>query len=159
MKVPVHNHTEMPIYVGVSMILPGETRHFDPQDVPHHMRPSEEEIAALEDPMAELAGGTVADAVARIPTLSLPDLERLGELEQTGKARVTLLSAIAEEILNREQDARLGELITRVTEELIAVLPTLSDVEVARATEMEQGGQARPALLEALAAEQIKRQG
>lgn len=108
MKIPVHNPTAMPIYVGAAMIPPGETRHFDEQDVPLHLRPAPVEaapVAAPADPLAELLKGNVASVVAALADLPLADLERLGELERAGQARKGVLSAVAEELLVRAEAA------------------------------------------------------
>ena len=162
-RITVTNDTAMPLYVGSNMVPPGETRDFPESQVPPHLRPAAEPVAAVDeqqtDSIDDLAAGTVKAAIEQIPALSLADLERLGELEQTGQARVTLLSAISDELLKRAQDAHLGDLLGGGEDEVIAALPSLSGLEVARATEIEQGTQARPAVLEALAAESIKRQG
>lgn len=108
MKIPVSNNTAMPIYVGAAMIPPGETRHFDEQDVPHHLRPAPVEaapVAAPADPLAELLKGNVAAVVAALADLPDADVERLGELEQAGQARKGVLSAVAEELLVRAEAA------------------------------------------------------
>ncbi len=111
MKIPVNNDTAMPIYVAGQMIPPGETRHFDPDQVPPHLRPKapEPEPEAPSDSLAELLDHSVKDIVAQIPALSDADLERLGDLEQAkgGEARKTLLGAIAEAQLDRA-DAKTG---------------------------------------------------
>lgn len=162
MKIPIKNESEMPMYVNSSMILPDETRHFDEADVPHHLRPANADVPAVdseEDALAELANGSVQAAIDQLPKLSTVDLDRLGELEQTGKARVTLLSAIAEEILNRQQDEHLNAYLAGPAETVLNAITGLSDVEVVRAHELEQTGQARAVVIEALAAESIKRQG
>ena len=104
-KIPVHNPGAMPIYVAGLMIPPGETRHFNLDQVPDHLRPAaaEPEPEAPGDPLAELIKGTVKEVSAAIPGLSDEDLSRLGDLEQGegGAARKGVLSAIAEEILKR----------------------------------------------------------
>ena len=108
MKIPVSNTSAMPIYVGAAMIPPGETRHFDEQDVPHHLRPAPVAEAAPQapaDPLAELLKGNVAAVVAALPDLTDADVERLGELEQAGQARKGVLSAVAEELLVRAEAA------------------------------------------------------
>lgn len=162
-RISITNETAMPLYVGSNMVPAGETRDFPESQVPPHLRPAAEPQVAPDetsaDLVAELVAGTVKSAIEQIPALSLADLERLGELEQTGQARVTLLSAISDELLKRAQDAHLGEILGGEADEVIAALPSLSDLEVARATEIEQGSEARPAVIEALAAESIKRQG
>lgn len=102
MKIPVMNDTAMPIYVGASMIPPGETRHFEEADVPHHLRPQAEEAKTQDtppDPLIELLKGNVQSVVAALPDMAAADIEQLGELEQQGQARKGVLSAIAEILL------------------------------------------------------------
>lgn len=107
MKIPVHNPSAMPIYVHGAMILPGETRHFDEQDVPTHLRPkpAESEDAPDEsryDPLAELLAGSIKDIVAAFPDLADEDLARLEDLENAeASPRKGLLAAIGEEKLKR----------------------------------------------------------
>lgn len=108
MKIPVYNNTGIPIYVGTAMILPGETRHFDEQDVPHHLHPVKPEPEVVDetpgDPFADLLKGKVADVVAALRDLSDADLERLGEVEQLSEnPRKGVLAAVAEEILKRAE--------------------------------------------------------
>ncbi|SEO63639.1 hypothetical protein [Nitrosovibrio sp. Nv6] len=110
MKVPVHNNTGMPIYVGSAMILPGETRHFDKHDVPDNLRPKKVAAAEVDEatppgnPLVELLQHKVEDVKATLPTLADGELELLGELEQLGgNPRKGVLSAVAEEILKRAE--------------------------------------------------------
>lgn len=105
MKIPVHNPNDAPIYVGTSMILPGETRHFDVNDpdLPAYLRPAPEaapEEAA--DAMAELLKLGVKDIAAEFDLLDAGELDRLEALENAAEPpRKTLLSAISEEKLRR----------------------------------------------------------
>jgi hypothetical protein len=107
-KLPITNNGAMPIYVAGLMIPPGETRHFDADLVPLHLRPAPVEPEAEEvpgDPLADLIEGTVKEIAAGLADLSDEDLSRLGEIEQ-GKgdaARKGVLSAIAEETLKRAE--------------------------------------------------------
>ncbi len=111
MKIPVTNTTAMPIYVGATMIPPGEIRHFDESDVPHHLRPAPVAPQAPEpapDPLQVLVNEKTADeAIAALPGLSIEDLERLGELEQARvlkdkpAPRKSVLSAISDTLLER----------------------------------------------------------
>lgn len=123
--IPVENKTEMPMYVGSTMILPGETRHFEEHQVPAHLRPAATTAAPevpAEDPadvaVRELLEHTVAEVAVLIqerkgdgqPTLSDDDLARLKAAEEAGKARKSLLAAIAEEELRRADERQdLGD--------------------------------------------------
>lgn len=112
-KIPVHNPGAMPMYVAGLMIPPGETRHFDADLVPLHLRPAAPAPVADEpqyDPLAELLEGNVKAVVTALPDLDDEDLARLGELEQArgDAARKGVLSAIAEETLTRA-DVKTGE--------------------------------------------------
>ena len=104
-KIPVHNNTAMPMYVGAAMIPPGETRHFDVDHVPPELRPVKAApiVEPPPDDLAVLLESNVKDIVALLPAASDADLERLGDLEQAkgDAARKTLLAAIAEENLRR----------------------------------------------------------
>lgn len=106
-KIPVSNNTAMPMYVAGMMIPPGETRHFDPEQVPVHLRPApvaEPKEETQFDPIEELRAGTVKEIVAQIPELADDVLEALGAAEQSDKnPRTSLLSAIAEEQLTRAE--------------------------------------------------------
>ncbi|MBI5920269.1 MAG: hypothetical protein HY847_01320 [Betaproteobacteria bacterium] len=105
-KVPVTNNTKMAIYVAGTMIPPGETRHFDSNQVPAEFRPApqvEPEDETQFDPLAELIAHNVKEITAALPGLSDEDLERLGDMEQAKgeNARKSLLNAIAEAQLTR----------------------------------------------------------
>lgn len=107
MKIPVHNPKDHPIYVGSTMILPGETRHFDAHDpqLPAHLRPKPETDAAPDEPadaMAALLQLGVKDIVAEFDLLKGDELDRMEALEIASESpRKTLLSAISEEKLKR----------------------------------------------------------
>ena len=119
MKVPIKNPGNSPMYVGSTMIPPGETKHFDLQDLPAHLRPKpvEPEVevdggsggddtavktAALDDILAK----PVKDIQAILPALSDEELEALSVLEQKAeKPRTTLLNAIGELQLDRAIEA------------------------------------------------------
>lgn len=117
MRIPVTNNTAMPIYVGSAMIPAGETRDFEENDVPLHLRPapvlvaasdpSPEELAATakakrEAEIAEIRAKSVKDAREHFSALSDEDLAMLEALEQAeDDPRKTLLEAITEEQLQR----------------------------------------------------------
>jgi hypothetical protein len=116
MKIPVTNTTKMPIYVGASMIQPGETRHFEEADVPDYLRPpkaAEPEAPAAGDPLAELLTNGVKKIEERFGDLTDDQLQTLGAMEsRTESPRSTLLKAIEEEQINRaiaaEEAAKKG---------------------------------------------------
>ncbi len=107
-RIPVHNTTAMPIYVGATMIPAGETRHFDLADVPHHLRPqpAAAEVKAEEqtDAIAELQKKSIKDVKAAVNGLSDEDLQRLIDLEGTAaKPRASLLEDLAAVQLDRAE--------------------------------------------------------
>lgn len=133
-QIPIHNDSPNPIYVGTAMVAPGDTRVFNEADVPPHQRPDAaqaNDIDVVESPApvvvagsdVALAGegsgghadndamlhalleGSVASVNKQLAELSDADLERLGDLEQLGQRRITLLSAIAEAQLQRANAA------------------------------------------------------
>lgn len=131
MKIPVHNKTKMPIYVGAAMVLPGETRHFEEQDVPPNLRPAPVEDAPVEVPADQLAEfplielllGNVKEVTAALAGMTTADVEKLGELEQAGHARKGVLSAVGEMLLNRAAQAdMLAKVAAFNDEELAAAL-------------------------------------
>ncbi|HLP97483.1 MAG TPA: hypothetical protein VK149_03460 [Sideroxyarcus sp.] len=148
-KIPVHNKTAMPMYVGATMILPGETRHFDEHEVPHHLRQKQEEeqsAPALNNPLADLLKGSVAEVVAALAGMNAADIERVGDLEQQGKARKGILSAIAEKLLNHAADER-AQLIAAMSDEALAAALTEAGTDI----------NVNPEYLAALEAEAAKR--
>jgi hypothetical protein len=112
-KIPVHNTTAMPIYVGASMVPAGEIRHFDEEDVPAHLRPAaqvEELPAPPPDAIHKLVvSASKKEVLEAIPGLTDKDLARLGDEEQRRmtkdkpSARKEVLAAIAEEQLRRAE--------------------------------------------------------
>lgn len=111
MKIPVHNNTKMPMYVAGLMIPAGETRHFEENQVPSHLRPAPvaDAVDAPADPLVELLDHKVADVAAALAELSDADLETLGSMEQAAEnPRKGVLHAIAEETLRRADAAQGG---------------------------------------------------
>lgn len=105
MKIPVHNPEDHAIYIGTSMILPGETRHFDKHEVPRHLWPKDDSEDAAPEPadlIADLLKLTVREVAEAFADLSGEDLDRLESLENASPSpRKTLLSALTEERLKR----------------------------------------------------------
>jgi len=103
MRKAIENTTLMPIFVAGVMIPSGETRHFeDDQIPPEHRDPAPQPEAEPElDPIGELAARNAVTVIAALPDLASDDLARLQLLEFEGKARKTVLEAIAAEGLAR----------------------------------------------------------
>lgn len=110
MRVPIENKGQMPIYVAGVMIPPGETRHFEEDQIPQEFRqPAEsEQQDALADPLLSILEANTAAVTVGLPTLSDEDLARLEALEAEGKNRKGVLSAIAAEKLARAERALAG---------------------------------------------------
>jgi hypothetical protein len=110
-RIPVHNPTQMPIYVGATMIPAGETRHFDLEDVPHHLRPAVEaapdaEPAPAADLVADLRKKPIKDVLDGVEVLNDADLQRLIDLETADeKPRKSLLTELGELQLKRAEEA------------------------------------------------------
>lgn len=105
MRVPVENKGLMPLYVAGVMIPPGETRHFDDDQLPPEFRQpavaAEEEVQ--DDPLLSVLELKVADVVNGLPDLSDEELDHLENLEATGKARKGVFEAVSEERLRRAE--------------------------------------------------------
>ena len=150
MKIPVTNHGKTHLAVGSTLIPPGETRHFEEQDVPHYLRPNapaEKPADPPVDPLAEILNGNVASVVAALNGMLFTDIERLGELEQQGQARKGVLGPIADRLLQR---ASMAETINRIPE---LSDEALADVLLAISTDIN----ADTAYVAALEAEYFKR--
>lgn len=108
--VSVSNDGKTDMVVAGRVILPGETRHFDPRDVPLALRP-ESDVGAREkppepvDPMQTLLGESVIIIKEAIPNLEGRELVELCRLEEASvKPRSTLLAAIGEDQLRRASE-------------------------------------------------------
>lgn len=105
MRVPVENNSQMPIYVAGVMIPPGETRHFEEDQLPPEYRssaspPVEEQPV---DPLVTILAMNVADVVNGLPALSDEELDRLETLEAEGKARKGVIAAVTADRLRRAE--------------------------------------------------------
>lgn len=124
--VPITNHGTTPRYVGGRMIPPGQTRIFNPGDIPGHTPaagPANRKAARAPAPKAPakpvidtetpeaLVANSAKDIIAVLPDLAdepLAELERLEEAR--GKdARKTVLEAISREQVQRAEVAKLRE--------------------------------------------------
>lgn len=96
-KIPYHNTQNHAVFIGGVMVPSGETRLVDGSLLPPVPHQHPETVAA--DPLAELLKGKVDEITAQLEHLSLDELERLGDMEQTGQQRKGVLGAVAERLL------------------------------------------------------------
>ena len=108
-QLPYYNDQPHAIFVGAVMIPPGHTRLVDAALLP---QPEAEPAPPSQpaDPLVELLKGNVAQVVDAIPGLSIEDLTRLGDLEQTGGQRKGVLGAIAARLLDESSQQQEGGL-------------------------------------------------
>lgn len=161
-RIPVHNNTAMQLYVGSSIVPPGDTRDFPESQVPAHLRPAPEPgpaPAAPENDRAALLDGNVNDVIEQFSVLTDSDLAVLIEMETEGKGRKTLLAALNDELSDRALDAAAAALLEGRDDDVLASLAEASDAELERAAEVEALGHNRENVLAAIAAEQITRKG
>lgn len=157
MKVPYQNDTDSPVHIGNVTIMPGNTRDVEETHIPGHKG---KEIATQDTqphPLGDLLKGNVGVVAQALNGMAFEDVELLGELEQAGQARKTLLAAIATEILARQAGMHLTQVLDGTLDDIVAALPALSVEDLAKANDMEQVGQAREVVMNAIAAEQLKR--
>lgn len=160
-RIPVHNNTAMPLYVGGNIVPPGETRDFPESQVPPHLRPAPaDEPKPGNDHAAKLAvllDGSVGDVIEQFSVMTDADLATLIELEEGGKTRKTLIAALNDELSDRALDAAAAALLEGSDEDVLAKLAEAGDAELERAAEVEAIGANRETVLAAIAAEQIAR--
>jgi len=160
-RVSVSNTTASPIYVGATMIPPGESRDFPLADVPEHLLPAAPpapEPVAAPDPIAELVRAAAKDILPALAALSDDDLARLGKLEQDAgdRARKSVLAAVREESLLRGE---LAHTLALEVPAIIAGLRTLEPRLLPRLRAAEAVGANRPELLSAIDDEATRRLG
>ncbi len=102
-EIPVKNTGATMLFVGSTMIPPGETRILPDHHVPAHLRPvTEVEAPAEIDPIADLLAETVPNITAELPGLPDEFLLQLRAAEEASEnPRSTLSAAIAEVLLKR----------------------------------------------------------
>lgn len=128
--IPVTNHGKTLLWVGPTMIPPGETRVLPAHHVPPHLRPAPAAAAAPlppVDPVLALLDGTVKEIIAELPLLADADLVRLEAAEHEGNTRKSLMSGIADERLQRAQASESAK-------QFLALAPE------ARAAQLEHSG-------------------
>lgn len=105
-KIAVSNNTKGIWWVAGQMVPAGETRHFDLEQVPEHMRPKADTPAVVEpaepDPIGELQAKSINDVMEMVPALTDAELVQLREREAAVLSpRTTLLAKLDKEVLDR----------------------------------------------------------
>jgi hypothetical protein len=128
----IENTGRSPMYVGNTMIPPGEGKLVDvPDDTPAaDPEPAGPNLAAQ---IAELLDLSVAKIVEQLPQLTHEALDLLETQEQGGKTRKTLLEAVAEERLRRSAQQLEAEQAERRAEQLKDAEQALLQARVAQA--------------------------
>lgn len=117
-QLPYYNDHPHAVFIGAVMIPPGHTRLVDAALLPQP-EPTPIDPPPPTDPLVELLKGNVSQIVAGLDGLSIEELTRLGDLEQTGGQRKGVLSAIAEHLLkesSQQQGGGLGQLSPKQTD-------------------------------------------
>lgn len=111
MRVPIENNGLMPLYVAGVMIPPGETRHFDDDQLPPEFRQAAPAASADVplDPLMEIVAMKVDEIAKGLADLSGDELDRLEMLEAEGKNRKGVIAAVVEERLRRADSQAGGE--------------------------------------------------
>lgn len=108
----ITNHGNSPMYVGVAMIPPGETRVFEEDELPpEHRTVESDEIKNVTetDPLQAISAMSVGKLESGLPALSDDELVRLEEIEKAkAKPRQGALAAITAERLRRAEQAAPG---------------------------------------------------
>lgn len=126
----VENNTRSPMYVGNTMIPPGEGKVVDVPE-PAAAAPATPAAPSIEPQLAELLDHPIKEIEPQLPGLTNEALDLLEQLEQGGKTRSTLIAAIQAERIRRA-DAKLqaGEAAQR-EQALDAARGTLLQARVA----------------------------
>ena len=161
-KTAYQNTSDQPKYVAGQLVQPNETIWVAAKDHPDYQaigvdpsQPAPQHIIDV------LLGGAESDCIAALPSLCAEDLDELGDREQGGAARQSILSAIAELKLTRANAEHGGNTtafdINAKAEELIAVMSDLNDADLQSLIDAEHAGKARKTVIEAAQSELVLR--
>ncbi len=104
-KIAYQNTSQEPQYIGGFLIMPGDTREVFAHDVPGYNVTGVDQSQPVARHIVDvLIDGAEGDLIAAIPSLCDDDLIDMGEREQAGAARKSVLGAISEALLTRGQD-------------------------------------------------------
>ena len=164
-RISVTNNTAMVMFVASQMIQPGDTRDFDEDQVPEHLRPQggtnvvpdEDAVAAEAAENARLAqeAADAAEAEAKAVAKAAADAVEAERLKKEADEK-----AAAEALAGK----RIADILAGNIESIKASLPALTDDEVVALETAEKAktgmlgiGGPRKGLLDLLAAEILAR--
>lgn len=156
-KIPYQNKGDTPVIIGGVTIPPGQTRAVDARLVPGAV--ATVETAGGKNPLLELFDATLSPVRAALSAPLTPDeLAQLEQAESEGRSREDALRAIGDERVRQAANPDtlldlLDENVATVTEALPACTP--EDLDRLEAAETE--GKTRKGVLEAIAAERLRR--
>lgn len=129
MKHPIHNPGSSPMYVAGVLIPPGETMHFDTEQLPPEHQPKAPEPVPEEVPdlVAEIHGMSAPNILKVLPDLSFEDLARLRGMEEAGKNRKTVIEGIA--VIELKRAESIATAITAITSDSAAAQVAAQPVE------------------------------
>ena len=162
-RIPIHNTSTRPMYVGSTLIPAGETKLFLLQDLPPHLRPGAVEASAPADANASAPEGDLQAQLDKI------EAERASAAEQDEARRVAADAEAAERAAAAaEASAKLlAEIADANAKAVVAAVPQLTDEDLVRLEARETGRkddgdpgtQPRRTVLEAIAEETLRRAG
>ena len=131
MKQPYTNDTDKVLHIGNTTLFPGDTRLCEVSDIEAHTGSRQDEVTtegSEDDPVAEIAKGTVQYIKDAIPGLGDEALDQIEEIENGKESpRRGVIEAITA--------ARLERAGRTDIEEFIASLDGMSDEELEQAVE------------------------
>lgn len=170
-RVPFHNTSKNPVYIGSEMVPAGETLYVLEGHVPEHLKPRDVLVVAhVTVDIAALLTNTGAEIILALPNVAGEQLADVlkAELAAGDKARTELLEAIGAEIKRRGGEAvapsqaevskEITELAAKPAKDVLEALPMLKDPELKLLEDLEKAKPTpRKTVLEAITAEQLAR--
>lgn len=159
MKVPYQNTSDHVRHIGSVTLMPGQTRDVEEIDLHAHIGGEQPEAQkaepAIDNALSVILSGSVKDIIGALAEVSDTDLNSMEDMEKAAeKPRKGVLSAVAEERLNRASNKQATEM-----QLFIESLPGMSDEELAEMLGLYSGDEANAAYLAAIVTEQDNRAG
>ncbi len=139
-------------WVNSTFVPPGETRTFNENEVPVHLRPVAAEVEQVEavNPLLEILDLSIPAITEMLPGFTDEELDALEKAETDGNTRVGLIAAITEERLDRAAKLQeANEFLSQDEEAIVEALDSLNATpeEITYMVGVEQKNQNREELL------------